>query len=77
MAIKVIINGENEERSIDVDVNKSIKVNIVDNSSFTHVFELKVREALNGDFMIFDHSDIDIMVLVEQKKVIAFAKSTF
>ena len=75
MAIKVTINGEKEDRSIDVDVNKSIKVNIVDNSSFTHVFELKVREALNGDFMIFDHSDIDIMILVEQKKVVAFAKS--
>jgi hypothetical protein len=76
MAIKVTINGGGEEsRSIEVGVKSTVKVNIIDNSSFKHVFELKVREALNGDFLIFDHSDIDIVVLKEQKKVVAFAKN--
>ena len=37
-------------------------------------FSLHVREALNGDFLIFDHSDIDIVVLKQQKKIVAFAK---
>ena len=75
MAVKVIINGPQDTREVEVEVKPSIKVNIVDNSSYTHVFELKVREALNGDFLIFDHSDIDIIILKEQKKVVAFAKS--
>jgi len=75
MAVKVTINGSDEERSIEVNVQPKVKVNIVDNTSFVHTFELKVREALNGDFLIFDHSDIDIIVLKEQKKVVAFAKS--
>ena len=33
-----------------------------------------MRRALNGDIMIFDHKEIDIMVLIEKKKVVAFAK---
>tara|TARA_Y100000114_G_C11719444_1_gene307718 strand:+ start:321 stop:968 length:648 start_codon:yes stop_codon:yes gene_type:complete len=37
-------------------------------------FKLKLRTALNGDLMIFDHSDIDIMILKEKKKIVAFAK---
>ena len=37
-------------------------------------FQLMMRKALNGDLMIFDHTDIDIVVMLEQKKVVAFAK---
>ena len=37
-------------------------------------FKLNARKTLNGDIMIFDHSDIDIIVLAEKKKVVAFAK---
>ncbi len=37
-------------------------------------FKLHARATLNGDIMIFDHNDIDIMILTEKKKVIAFAK---
>ena len=33
-----------------------------------------MRKALNGDLMIFDHKDIDIIVMTEKKKVVAFAK---
>ena len=32
------------------------------------------RRAINGDYMMFSHGHIDIMILVEQKKVVAFAK---
>ena len=76
MPVKVIINGAENTRELDVEIKPTVKVNIIDNSSYTHVFELKVREALNGDFLIFDHSDIDIIILKEQKKVVAFAKNT-
>ncbi len=37
-------------------------------------FTLNAKEALNGDIMIFDHSDIDIVIMKEKKKVVAFAK---
>ena len=37
-------------------------------------FKLNMRKALNGDLMIFDHADIDIVVMLESKKIVAFAK---
>jgi hypothetical protein len=37
-------------------------------------FNLNLRRALNGDLMIFDHADIDIVVMMEKKKIVAFAK---
>ncbi len=37
-------------------------------------FKLKSRKTLNGDIMIFDHTDIDIIIMAEKNKVVAFAK---
>jgi len=37
-------------------------------------FELNMRSALNGDILIFDHKDIDIVLMVEKKKIVAFPK---
>ena len=51
---------------------KPIKVDI--KSPVISEFRLNARTTLNGDIMIFDHNDIDIMILSEQKKIIAFAK---
>ena len=36
--------------------------------------ELDMRRSLNGDIMIFDHADIDIVLSISTNKVIAFAK---
>ena len=38
---------------------------------------LQLRKSLDGDFMIFDHMDIDIVVMPEKKKVLALAKETY
>tara|TARA_B100000131_G_C18102387_1_gene606528 strand:- start:771 stop:1313 length:543 start_codon:yes stop_codon:yes gene_type:complete len=35
---------------------------------------LKVRRTLNGNIMIFDHEDIDIVLSVESKKCVVFPK---
>ena len=51
-----------------------IKVTIDGLKPIDYGFNLHVREALNGDFLIFDHNDIDIVVLKKQKKIVAFAK---
>ena len=51
-----------------------LRVNIHDPTKQIFEFKLNVRRALNGDLMIFDHKDIDIMILTEKKKIVAFAK---
>ena len=35
---------------------------------------LKARRTLNGNIMIFDHEDIDIVLSVESKKCVVFPK---
>lgn len=35
---------------------------------------MNIRKSLDGNFMIFDHPEIDIAVLPETKKIITFAK---
>jgi hypothetical protein len=35
---------------------------------------MHARKNLNGDIMIFDHNNIDIVLMPEKKKVVAFAK---
>ena len=37
-------------------------------------FQLKLRSALNGDLMILDHKDIDIIIQPSNGKVVTFAK---
>ena len=36
--------------------------------------ELNIRKALNGDIMIFDHGDIDIVLSPSTNKIVTFAK---
>tara|TARA_Y100000034_G_scaffold17965_1_gene19813 strand:- start:231 stop:776 length:546 start_codon:yes stop_codon:yes gene_type:complete len=38
--------------------------------------ELNMRKSLNGDLMIFDHGDIDIVLSPTKKKIVAFPKET-
>jgi hypothetical protein len=38
--------------------------------------KLKLRSAINGDLMIMDHKDIDIVISQKDKKITAFAKDT-
>ena len=63
------------DNSVQVKVNEPpLRVNIHDPTKQVFEFKLNVRRALNGDLMIFDHNDIDIMILTEKKKIVAFAK---
>jgi len=38
--------------------------------------EMDLRKSMNGDLMIFDHGDIDIVLSPSQNKVMAFPKET-
>ena len=48
--------------TISVDIEKDPRIN------------LKARRTLNGNIMIFDHEDIDIVLSLENKKCITFPK---
>ncbi len=47
-----------------------------DAKSTTIQLELDIRKSVNGDLMIFDHGDIDIVLSTTTNKVIAFPKET-
>ena len=36
--------------------------------------ELNIRKTLDGDLMIFDHADIDIVIMLEKKKILTLPK---
>ncbi len=39
--------------------------------------ELQARKTLDGNILIFDHQEIDIVIMPKKKKVVAFAKEDF
>jgi hypothetical protein len=51
-----------------------IRIEIVNPNEEKIIFSMQARRALNGDILIFDHKDIDIVVMTEKKKIVAFAK---
>ena len=52
----------------------AINITVSARKKETKVFELDIRSTLNGDLMVFDHGDIDIIILKEKKKIVTFAK---
>jgi len=66
--------GIDIERGKDIYIKPQITVDIVNNNARTTKFEMNVRKALNGDLLVFDHADIDIVLMVEKKKIVAFPK---
>ncbi|QDP62111.1 MAG: hypothetical protein GOVbin1807_110 [Prokaryotic dsDNA virus sp.] len=60
--------------TVKVNIKPTISVEIKDSNKKRIDFEMNMRKALNGDLMIFDHKDIDIIVMTEKKKIVAFAK---
>jgi len=39
--------------------------------------ELKARKSLDGNIMIFDHQEIDIVIMPKKSKIVTFAKNDF
>jgi|TARA_R110000851_G_scaffold326414_2_gene495064 hypothetical protein len=62
------------EKTIHVKVKPTVSVEIKNSNKKRIDFKMNMRKALNGDLMIFNHKDIDIVVMTEKKKVVAFAK---
>ena len=88
MPINVTITGEEEVEetegsTIKVKIVKSDSEEVPDDGVKIEVVEkdrieakLKLRSAINGDLMILDHKDIDIVIKQGDKKIVAFAKET-
>tara|TARA_Y100000592_G_scaffold100883_1_gene183501 strand:+ start:3425 stop:4066 length:642 start_codon:yes stop_codon:yes gene_type:complete len=66
--------GVGVQQDVSVDIRPTVGVKIVQSNVVPHIFELNARENLNGDLMIYDHKDIDIVLMQEKKKIVAFAK---
>ena len=69
-------DGSNDQidRDVSVDVRPTVSVKVVKSNVAPYVFELNARESLDGNIMIFDHNEIDIILMQEKKKIVAFAK---
>lgn len=64
--------GEKVKIRIVKDNEKIVKIEVVDKNRIEG--ELILRSSLNGDLMILDHKDIDIIIKQKDGKVITFAK---
>ena len=66
--------------SINIDVlgiepeKDSIKIDVAQEKKEELQFELVIRSAINGDLMILEHKDIDIIIKQKEKKIVAFPK---
>jgi hypothetical protein len=82
--VKIKITNETPEDSDLEDIGEKVKIRIVkDNEKIVKIEvvdknkiegELILRSSLNGDLMILDHKDIDIIIKQKDGKVITFAK---
>ena len=57
-----------------VPSKKSVLLRVIDEDEVLASFRLKAKKSLDGNIIIFDHADIDIVLMPEQKKVVTFRK---
>lgn len=77
MSVSIKINKGPEvqtSQDVSIDIQPTVGVKITDSRLSSYKFNMLARESLNGDIMIFEHKDIDIVIMQEKKKVVAFAK---
>ena len=53
---------------------KRVILKIVDEDEVLSTFQLKAKKTLDGNIIIYDHADIDIIIMPEQKKIVTFKK---
>ena len=73
MPVNIKITDQETEQDT-VQEPQGVKIEVVEKDEVEG--KLKLRSALNGDLMIMDHKDIDIVLKPNEKKIIAFAKET-
>ena len=81
MAIDVQVDKGTQNNNIQVSISrqnsgpKNIQVNVDKAPPKSKIqLDLNIRKTLDGNLMILDHKDIDIVVFPKKNKVIVFAK---
>jgi len=74
MSVNINIVSDEEEEVEAPPEPQGIKIEIVQKDEIG--FKLMTRSAINGDIMILDHKDIDIVLQQKDGKIITFAKET-
>ena len=64
----------NIDSPTSIDYQPQISIDIVNPNEKKHEFSVNMREAINGDLMFMEHKDIDIILMKEKKKIVAFPK---
>jgi len=73
--MSVNINIVSDEEEVEAPPEpQGVKIEIVQKDEIS--FKLMTRSAINGDIMILDHKDIDIVLQQKDGKIITFAKET-
>tara|TARA_R100000278_G_scaffold81104_3_gene62559 strand:+ start:1087 stop:1662 length:576 start_codon:yes stop_codon:yes gene_type:complete len=55
-------------------LQKRVILKVVDEKEVLASFSLKAKKTLDGNIIVFDHADIDIVLRPEMKKVVTFKK---
>ena len=73
MSVNINITSGEEQPQLPPEP-QGVKIEIVEKDRIE--FRLMTRSAINGDIMILDHKDIDIVLQQKDSKIITFAKET-
>ena len=73
MSVNINITSD-EEKANTPPEPQGVKIEIIEKDEVQ--FKLMTRSAINGDIMILDHKDIDIVLQQKDGKIITFAKET-
>lgn len=53
---------------------KRVILKVVDENEVLASFSLKAKKTLDGNIMVYDHKDVDIILMPEKKKIVTFKK---
>ena len=73
MSVKINITDQDTEQ-VPVQDEGGVKIEIIHKDEIN--FKLMTRSAINGDIMILDHKDIDIVLKQGEGRILTFAKET-
>ena len=74
MSVNIKVVDDTTAEPIEQPEESGVTINVVEKDRIEA--KLKLRSSINGDLMIMDHKDIDIVIKQEEKKIVAFAKET-
>ena len=74
MSVNIKVADDATAEPIEPTEESGVIINVVEKDRIEA--KLKLRSSINGDLMIMDHKDIDIVIKQEEKKIVAFAKET-